>query len=646
MELHDRLSYLFGTEEHVDLRRQLVLLREKLMNDDEEHARYICSGSLGEGVAYPSSDDDVMMYRTSHRVVKSYREATKRGDLMIVPSEFSPGYCLLLVVRQSYPQNLIHVTKGIPFVSSLQWKQQSIEEGELIHGPCQSMIIGDYEYDLARCISCSFWPDIANNWVIKKRPYGWPSRELIQSITENGCYVVPIGDTDSPLSHHEWRMSFSFAERTLMHSLNHVQFLTYNLLRLCLKRVIDREVPNALCSYFMKTTLFFTSEKTSTHNLQVHNVETYVKACLSVLYDYIDHRYCPNYFIPEYNMMRTKITGTNRGSLLEIVRTLYKDGVVGAIHLCGESKCLINSLSLPKMECKLDFELMYSKFVQLSEICLEIWTFDLSYEESEHHYYLYKLFHIVQGFSVVVQKFIFKIGIIFMCYRMMNRTFNKGNKCNYRHHKTIETILRRGYRSDVTTGKLTIATYMYIVGKTESALSHLQRLLSEYPPYVIDIEPNDVKMICYMDVMCGRGYTIDEKIKHSHAPLYILSKDALRIFPFPLRIGISTKALVSLDPLVYTYVLESLCYIRLHHTSLMKSLKCLHNHIGEIKDEYDIACARMCIGIIKYEQGNNQSACRWLGSSYLMKYAIYPNDSEKISRSVMTYIACMLIRRF
>ncbi|KAK3092908.1 hypothetical protein FSP39_008760 [Pinctada imbricata] len=105
MDLPSRISCLFGTKEYVGLRRQLVMLRKKLMNHsclmEKPEIYNICSGSLGEGVDFPKSDDDLMFCQTNIRVVKTNREATERGDVLIMPSENSPGYCLLLDVRAS-----------------------------------------------------------------------------------------------------------------------------------------------------------------------------------------------------------------------------------------------------------------------------------------------------------------------------------------------------------------------------------------------------------------------------------------------------------------------------------------------------------------------------------------------------------------
>ncbi|KAK3087258.1 hypothetical protein FSP39_003714 [Pinctada imbricata] len=656
MELSTRLSYLFGTEEYVELRRELVLLRERFMNyiRREHNQHVICSGSLSEGVAYPTSDDDVMVSHMICRAVTTYRDATHAGDVLMVPTQFSPGYCRLLDVKGSYRNNIIHIIHDMPFLSSSLWKQHFASGGQYIHGPCQSGTIGTVEFDYAYCIPCYTWPDIANDWVIRERSYAWPSCEMIHNITHNGCHVVPVGDPDSPYSSHEWRMSFSVAERTLMHSFNHTQFLVYNLLRLTLKQVIEKAFPGVLCSYFMKTTLFYTVENNSMVLWGIENFETCYKACLSVLYDYVDYRYCPNYFIQEYNMIKRKVNHTNRHEILYMLRTLHTIGVVGIIHLCGESRCLDENLSATTMEYKLDREFMFSD--HLLHVLLDTsFFFDkIPHKDSECCWHnIYNFLSLLECNPTMIQNqlisAIWYTGINSYCLRMMNYLFSSSeiHKHNYRHYKTLEALLRIGYRADVTTGKLTMATYMYMVGKTEITLYVIRQLLSEYPPYVIDVNRDELKAHAYVDVMCGRGFTMNYKMRHAHARQYWLQIHYLNAFPLPLKRLITIMEDVPLEPLTYAYFLESLCHVHYQNQLMvMKSLKCLVNHMDHLMVDEDIVRTRMCVGIIKYVHGESQSACRWLGSANLMKDVLPPPVNERLSRSALTYIACLLNKKF
>ncbi|KAK3099529.1 hypothetical protein FSP39_005875 [Pinctada imbricata] len=245
MSLYDRLSYfLFGTEKIVDIRQKLALLRERLRNGlQDKTLRMICTGSLGEGIAYPKSDDDFMIFSDKIQVVRKCSDAVKRLHLVLSYVKDSPGYCLLLDINRSYAVDVICFASGVPIVSSFLWKQKytTAIEGDSVHGPCCSFVLGREDFDCAFCIPCNFWPDIAYDWINRNRANRWPSHEIIQTIVRNKCHVVPVGDPDSPFHDHSWRISFSDAERTLIHSFNHVQFLTYSILRLVLIDFFHRD---------------------------------------------------------------------------------------------------------------------------------------------------------------------------------------------------------------------------------------------------------------------------------------------------------------------------------------------------------------------------------------------------------------------
>ncbi|KAK3104773.1 hypothetical protein FSP39_009855 [Pinctada imbricata] len=673
MDLPGKLSILFGTDKDVKLRRQLVLLREKLINHqyNESNAVFLCSGSLGEGVAYPTSDDDLMFCNLACRVLMANREFTRYVDLVMVPSEYSPVYCLLWDVTRHHPLDLLQVINGMYVLSSFLVKQtqldwtvrelQSVMSSVIssdecsIHGPCMSQKIGNLEFDYAYCLPCPNWPDVAYDWVTRNRLYEWPSHQMVQHIVRSGCHVVPIGDPSSPYYLHEWRISFSKAERELFHSFNHCQFLTYNMLRLTLKRIIQQEVPDVLCSYFMKTTLFFSAENTSKQLWQLDSIELVFKHCLSVLLSFIDNKHCPNYFIPDCNMTKRKVNQTNRQQLLHLLRHLHSIGIAGIVHLCGECVCFDERWTLPLREMKCDGDFLFSvhlgKLVDRIVSMLEFFRYE---GPDTCTFFLSNFLKILDDHSTLTRGTALRIilyrGIIYCSQQMMDFLWKlpRLNKTNYLVHKYITALLRIGciYNGDVTTGKLTMATYMYNNGKTECALSVIGRLLSEYPPYAMDNRLTDLQRTTYMEVMCGRGYTIDYKAKHAYAPGYEMYSSFRNAFPFPLRMWMFISIEISLFPLAYAFLLQCLCHIRLKKTSLLVvSKSCLISQMEDLMDNKKKANVKMCLGIINYFQGNSQSACRWLGSAYVLKDSFKPPNNERFSRSAMTYIACMINRQ-
>jgi hypothetical protein len=101
----------------------------------------------------------------------------------------------------------------------------------------------------------------------RHRPGQWPPDILIDEIVNYGCILVPIGPKEIENNDLLWRISFSMAEKQLSHAMNYTQILCYALLKLSLKNIINtyEQVKGLLCSYFMKTAMFWLSEEIPTN---------------------------------------------------------------------------------------------------------------------------------------------------------------------------------------------------------------------------------------------------------------------------------------------------------------------------------------------------------------------------------------------
>ena len=153
----------------------------------------------------------------------------------------------------------------------------------------------------------------------------------MQQIVSNGCHTVPIGDPDSQMVDHQWRLSFSLAERTLVHTFNHTQFLTYSILKLVLKRIINVHEPDCICSYFIKTIMFYCIENTETLIWDHARTEICYSKCLTLLYHFVNTMFYPNYFVKADNMFKRKINPTNRPRVLSLLQGLLQLGLSGAL---------------------------------------------------------------------------------------------------------------------------------------------------------------------------------------------------------------------------------------------------------------------------------------------------------------------------
>lgn len=130
------------------------------------------------------------------------------------------------------------------------------------------------------------WPNVASDWVWRPRLYDWPSQGLISNIVHESVLLVHIGSKfgssdDSP---NEWKISFSLAEKLLVHSFNHTQLMCYVLLKILLNEILNKNsvTKHLLCSYFMKTILFWIIEETGCSAWTPNNLVKCFCVCVTV----------------------------------------------------------------------------------------------------------------------------------------------------------------------------------------------------------------------------------------------------------------------------------------------------------------------------------------------------------------------------
>ncbi|VDH98975.1 Hypothetical predicted protein [Mytilus galloprovincialis] len=236
--------------------------------DSNDNKSIITSGSFGEGLEMRGSDLDIIFAMNYIEVCedKSVPLNPNKAYFTIEANATQPGYTQLRLGYEHYNKklNILEICEEIGgkyYCSNFCIKQRFINEfTPIVHGPCTSDKNGFY--DIAYCLHCKTWIRQAQQW-IKRSNNAWPEFDVKQSIVAHGVLFVPIGVKGSLKEHLEWRISFSVGEKLLIHSFTHTQLLCYVLMKILLKDVIeiDLESKNILCTYFMKTILFWISEE-------------------------------------------------------------------------------------------------------------------------------------------------------------------------------------------------------------------------------------------------------------------------------------------------------------------------------------------------------------------------------------------------
>ena len=241
-----------GTPQQVVIRREVndtaELVDTKVKSRKPNKNITTLSGSRGEGIRFNDSDFDIMHWGNSERVVWNFSQlqfynTDLYGIMLSDSSESPPGFTMLLLPLLDTLRSELSATPCVKInvilcVSSEKYRNSKCScKNFITHGPCKSGRINNIENDHAHCLFSDFWPPIASSWV--NRCHAWPSPDVVDDIIKSGCHLVAIGHKLGKHVDDEWRISFSMAEKKLVYSMNHTQFLTYGLLKLFLKEIIN-----------------------------------------------------------------------------------------------------------------------------------------------------------------------------------------------------------------------------------------------------------------------------------------------------------------------------------------------------------------------------------------------------------------------
>ncbi|XP_048744867.2 uncharacterized protein LOC125657948 [Ostrea edulis] len=344
--LYMGLCHEVGTPTEVTIRRDAWDMDEMVNKPVQIYRglRTMISGSYREGFRFQSSDQDWMFWSCAHKLITDIAQArlydrTKHAIILMQDNDTPPGFVKLQLLTS--PRGEYIVSSAVPvndriYVSSLLWQQHTLQNlnnvkgyrNGISHGPCANAYYLSTEFDIADCLAGIHWPALTRPWVERCIRHTWPPEPVLAEILENGYHCVPVGSKIvSSGNLLEWRLSFSQAEKQLVSSMNHTQFLVYGLLKIFLKEIVNYGVEEPLlCSYFLKTTVFWMTQGASVE-WRPNNLLNCFWKCFKYLIHCVYRGVFPNFFIPQNNMFINKIVGNARTSLFEQLYQYYQMGV-------------------------------------------------------------------------------------------------------------------------------------------------------------------------------------------------------------------------------------------------------------------------------------------------------------------------------
>nr|XP_034333389.1 uncharacterized protein LOC117691416 [Crassostrea gigas] len=569
-----------GTPQQVASRRDIRDIVKMLKYNEMLNRPFtvMLSGSRREGFRLSGSDRDYMRWLNNHRVIWDFSHVqfynTQEHALILCDSsESPPGFTLLwlpLELTNSRVASACVRMNGMLYISSSKYREVTcsiILSDSTPHGPCSSGSYGSVEYDTAHCFVSDFWPPSASSWI--DRCHAWPPPHVVNDIIRSGCHFVAIGHKSGNHTDNEWRISFSRAEYKLVYSMNHTQFLTYGLLKLFLKEIINKGLrvgDKLLCSYHIKTAVFWAIQQNALPHWHPNNLLLGFWVCFKLLLKWVYEGNCPNFFIPENNMFLSNIYGESQRTLFMQLYRLYEKGITLLLHSPSINSYIINVLCNPRLTiCIVEHTLM-------SEVELDRDIFNENYKIDSPdsldlqmcRKYLHALeqsigLPLTQYHNVVLQKLTATIlqCTVFILHSMY--TYVGSNKQLYIVEKMACHMLKIAARFGFVSDMLYIAMHYYKTFRYRDALSFIDitkvKLTQPYLMYVSHVDRER-----YIEAVGGQS--LSTKMRQAVAQDIKLYDDIFYInelMPEQQSNKQNSCPILYIPPLVLLYMLEFLC---------------------------------------------------------------------------------------
>ncbi|KAK3100183.1 hypothetical protein FSP39_015889 [Pinctada imbricata] len=443
------------------------------------------SGSCVEGFDLDTSDYDLMaivkMF-TVHDPTQEYN-TDDQSVILLFKENTRPMYSRLYLPNMLNPSQRIHCTEqiyntfytkqnGKLYLSSSKIRAFVCEMNHFkANNRCVSTQDGNVDHVIA--IPSYTWPYEAAGCLNRILRHGWPSLNVIRDMVQDGCLFVPIGCKTSPYEDIEWRMSFSLAEKRLVHSMNHTQFLTYALLKILLKEVIEEEsdIKGLLCSHYMKTLVFWEIIDTNIPWIPSLLLQ-HSWNCFRRLLSWIKNGYCPNFFVPENNMFFPRIHGRDKLTLMHFLCRIYGDGYLILLKIPSFRNGVERCGNIPRQTMNIGVRrsVIMKKFINLFGAHIK----SNSNEMSEG------LESLQSDLFSELSHFMNMCNLNLSCFRKLciQGSNMRGNRKRYEQEKAMFRILRAS-SPDCVQSNIFLAIYFYKCKRYETCVCLLHKLMKK-----------------------------------------------------------------------------------------------------------------------------------------------------------------------
>ncbi|XP_062569141.1 uncharacterized protein LOC134231223 [Saccostrea cucullata] len=654
-----------GTSQQVSMRRDTSDITELLTNRVTSDLNSVMvSGSHREGFRMKGSDIDTMYWRNFERVIWNLSQtqyySRHRYTLILCDcSDSPPGFSLLqfLIPARTRTSSVILASRDIVsslvkrngniFISSSLYRETmlpSLTPGFTPHGPRGSGIYAGLEYDDAHCFASDFWPPPAASWI--ERCHSWPQPHVMCDIIRSGCHFVATGHKMGNYQDHEWRISFSRAEQILVYSMNHTQFLTYGLLKLILKEVINNGVgkeDKLLCSYHMKTAVFWMIQRNTVPHWCPQNLLLCFWECFKLILSWVYEGVCPNFFIPENNMFLSSIHGDKQNQLFIRLHALYEKGLIS----------LLNSPSIWPYVLKVIYNpglfICTDEGNLLSEFEFDFTLFNCIINRSVQGITnLHHCMKCLRGVEQLINTPLTPYHVVslqdntatclqeiaFILNSMYKNTCR--NKIVYIADRMSHRLLKLSAKFGLMSNMVFMAMYYYKTMRFVDALFVIKTTK------VLELYKANLHITTDMYTAAFRGRSLTSKMRFFRRRSITLSNNIFYIdelLPEQLSSLQESQMYLIIPQLVLLYMLEILCYLHVDTSKVQTTLRYLQNlvhHPQEVYIKKGVDISWQILGICYQVTGNPQAAL------YAYQQSLSQVPLNKIKYATLTRIQNIL----
>ncbi|XP_062614232.1 uncharacterized protein LOC134275966 [Saccostrea cucullata] len=623
-----------GTSQLVAMKRDVVDMMDMLDNQvrTNDENSVIWSGSHKEGFRLEGSDIDYMSWPNNYRVIWELSQSqyynTHRLTLILSDcSDSPPGFTLLYLLSPSMDrqvQRACVIMNNRHLISSSEYRRtwcSVVYSDSIEHGPCASGVSdGETEYDIAHCFVSDFWPQPATVWIY--RCHSWPQPHIVDDIVKNGCHLVAIGHTLGNHVHNEWRISFSLAEFKLVCAMNHCQFLTYGLLKLCLTEIMNNGLSDEdklLCSYHMKTAVFWVIQQNTLQQWCPQNLLECFWVCFKLILKWVYEGVCPNFFIPQNNMFLSKVHCETKHQLFIRLYGLYEKGLAFLLHSPSIRSCIINVFHNPHLSICTDEHTLISEAEFDIELVKEIHTYGSLLTPNLETYmrYLHTIEQMIDSplltqYQVLILQKLTASVLQNTAFTFYMETYTHKNKLRYRADKISCHMLKLAAKFGYITDMMYIAIYYYKTLRYMKALSIIEmtkvKLAQPYVMYWYDVDRE-----MYTEAVGGQPWST--KMRHAVVGNVTLNNKIhyiSELIPEQQSAQQNEEPVLFIPPFILLYMLKILCYRHVETSRVQTALNDLqtlvHYDQGQLIPSPYRDISWQILGICQQVTGNLQAA--------------------------------------